>query len=152
MLTKGAIGNLINRYKAVLKKCNLINTFGSLAVASMLVMGGAGAAGATDRYMEAYEGKASVQTQVVAPNSWDESGAAGGWVNEVSPADVTSVSTSFKDVSGDLIVGGNFAKNDKVSADYKFLSTDNTIEGGTVEEIRNKLSAFATNKYIVCKY
>ena len=47
MLTKGAIGNLINRYKAVLAKCNLINTFGSLAVASMLVLGGAGVAGAT---------------------------------------------------------------------------------------------------------
>ena len=46
MLTKGAIGNLINRYRAVLKKCNLINTFGSLAVASMLVLGGAGVAGA----------------------------------------------------------------------------------------------------------
>ena len=46
MLTKGAIGNLVNRYKAVLKKCNLINTFGSLAVASMLVMGGAGVASA----------------------------------------------------------------------------------------------------------
>ena len=41
MLTKGAIGNLVNRYNAVLKKCNLINTFGSLAVASMLVLGGA---------------------------------------------------------------------------------------------------------------
>ena len=40
MLTKGAIGNLINRYSAVLKKCSLINTFGSLAVAGMLVMGG----------------------------------------------------------------------------------------------------------------
>ena len=48
-LTKGAIGNLINRYKAVLKKCHLMNTFGSLAVAGMLVMGGAGvAAGAAD--------------------------------------------------------------------------------------------------------
>ena len=46
MLTKGAIGNLVNRYKAVLKKCNLINTFGSLAVASMLVLGGAGVASA----------------------------------------------------------------------------------------------------------
>lgn len=41
MLTKGAIGNLINRYKAVLTKCNLINVFGSLAVASMLVTGSA---------------------------------------------------------------------------------------------------------------
>ena len=43
-LTKGAIGNLINRYTAVLKKCHLMNTFGSLAVAGMLVMGGAGVA------------------------------------------------------------------------------------------------------------
>ncbi|MBQ4616196.1 MAG: autotransporter domain-containing protein [Mailhella sp.] len=52
MLTKGAIGNLVNRYRAVLRKCHLINVFGSLAVASMLVLGGAGVAGAvayTDR-------------------------------------------------------------------------------------------------------
>lgn len=47
-LTKGAIGNLINRYKAVLKKCHLLNVFGSLAVAGMLVMGGAATAGAAD--------------------------------------------------------------------------------------------------------
>ena len=47
-LTKGAIGNLINRYKAVLKKCHLMNTFGSLAVAGMLIMGGAGMAVATE--------------------------------------------------------------------------------------------------------
>lgn len=47
MLTKGAIGNLINRYRAVLKKCNLMNVFGSLAVAGILVMG-AGVARATD--------------------------------------------------------------------------------------------------------
>ena len=46
MLTKGAIGNLVNRYRAVLTKCNLINTFGSLAMASRLVLGGAGMAGA----------------------------------------------------------------------------------------------------------
>ena len=48
MLTKGAIGNLVNRYRAVLKKCNLINTFGSLAVASMLVLGGVGVANAAE--------------------------------------------------------------------------------------------------------
>ena len=33
-----------------------------------------------------------------------------------------------------------------------FIVDKKTIEGGTVEEIRNKLSAFAPNKYIVCKY
>ena len=48
MLTKGAFGNLVNRYRAVLKKCNLINTFGSLAMASMLVLGGAGVASAEE--------------------------------------------------------------------------------------------------------
>lgn len=54
-LTKGAIGNLINRYKAVLKKCHLMNTFGSLAVAGMLIVGGAGVAVATEDV--ALEGK-----------------------------------------------------------------------------------------------
>ena len=47
-LTKGAIGNLINRYRAVLKKCHLLNVFGSLAMAGMLVIGGAGAAWAAE--------------------------------------------------------------------------------------------------------
>ena len=44
MLTKGAIGNLIKRYRAVLKKCALLNVFGSLAVASLMVMGTASVA------------------------------------------------------------------------------------------------------------
>ena len=44
--TKGAIGNLLNRYRAVLKKCALLNTFGSLVVVGSLtvVAGGALAA------------------------------------------------------------------------------------------------------------
>ena len=33
--TKGAIGNLLNRYRAVLKKCHLLNTFGALVVVGM---------------------------------------------------------------------------------------------------------------------
>lgn len=49
MLTRGAFGNLVNRYRAVLDKCRLINAFGSLAVAAMLVAGGAASAeGAVD--------------------------------------------------------------------------------------------------------
>ena len=31
-MSKGAVGNLINRYRAVLKKCHMLNVFGSLAV------------------------------------------------------------------------------------------------------------------------
>ncbi len=41
MQTKNAIGNLVNRYRAILKKCNLLNTFGSLTIASAMVLGGA---------------------------------------------------------------------------------------------------------------
>ena len=31
-MSKGAVGNLINRYRAVLKKCHMLNVFGSWAV------------------------------------------------------------------------------------------------------------------------
>ena len=44
MQTKKAIGNLLNRYRAVLKKCHLLNTFGTLALASALMAAGAGSA------------------------------------------------------------------------------------------------------------
>ena len=38
-VSKGALGNLINRYRAVLGRCRLMNVFGSLAIAGMLVVG-----------------------------------------------------------------------------------------------------------------
>ena len=44
MLTKGAIGNLVNKYRAVLKKCRLLNIFGTLALAGALTVGAAGMA------------------------------------------------------------------------------------------------------------
>ncbi|MCI7373076.1 MAG: hypothetical protein MSH27_02945, partial [Desulfovibrio piger] len=66
-LTKGAIGNLINRYKAVLKKCHLMNTFGSLAVAGMLVMGGAGVAVAEGSWTKP-NGETAQWTNGVVPN------------------------------------------------------------------------------------
>ena len=46
MLTKGAIGNLVNKYRSVLKKCRLLNLFGTLALAGALTVGAAGMAGA----------------------------------------------------------------------------------------------------------
>ncbi len=46
ILSKNAVGNLINRYKAVLGKCRLLNTFGSLALAAALALGSAGMAAA----------------------------------------------------------------------------------------------------------
>ena len=65
-MTQGAINNLCNRYRAVLKKCHLLNTFGSLAMAAMLVMGGAGAAAAADTTVTtANDFKTAVETATV---------------------------------------------------------------------------------------
>lgn len=33
-----------------------------------------------------------------------------------------------------------------------FLVDKSTIEGGRIDDIRNKLSSFVKDKYIVCKY
>lgn len=106
-LTKGAIGNLINRYKAVLKKCHLMNTFGSLAVAGMLVMGGAGVAVATEDV--ALEGEKTYDS-TATPNV---NHLMGGWL-------VTTPETAGK-AQGDIhltvkggniseIIGGSYAK------------------------------------------
>ncbi len=48
MTSRNALGNLTNRYRSVLKKCQLMNVFGSLAMVAMLVGGSVcGASGAT---------------------------------------------------------------------------------------------------------
>lgn len=101
-LTKGAIGNLINRYKAVLKKCHLMNTFGSLAVAGMLVMGGAGVAEA--KY--ALDGAAYDVTVISDTElSFAPSGVAAGETR-----------------GSDDIIGGNWQKE----------GTDSTIAGTSI--------------------
>ena len=108
-LTKGAIGNLINRYKAVLKKCHLMNTFGSLAVAGMLVMGGAGMAVAADDV--ALENGTS-ETKYNPTKGADH--LMGGWK-------VTDAEAAAPDYTGDItltvnggtiseIIGGSYAK------------------------------------------
>ena len=98
MLTKGAIGNLINRYRAVLKKCHLINTFGSLAVASMLVMGGAGVA------------EASNPLYIGATTGGGGTGSSSNAYKVI--ADSVSFSVTFPDAGGDNVpVSVEGAKN-----------------------------------------
>ncbi|MDY4807326.1 MAG: hypothetical protein SO257_05670, partial [Desulfovibrio sp.] len=108
-LTKGAIGNLINRYKAVLKKCHLMNTFGSLAVAGMLVMGGAGmavagAAGDVELKGEhTYNSKENPQVNHLM----------GGWlVNDAATAGDAKGDITLTVNGGEIseIIGGSYAK------------------------------------------
>lgn len=120
-LTKGAIGNLINRYKAVLKKCHLMNTFGSLAVAGMLVMGGAGVAVAAE------------DVPLGAGGSYDKTDEVnhlmgGGLYKDNKLTAVTPVTTditlSVEGGSISEIIGGSYISG--TNADYK-KATHGTI-------------------------
>ncbi len=105
-LSKGAVGNLVNRYRAVLKKCHLMNVFGSLAVAALITMGGSVALAASD---VAYEG--ALKDNVVG-----EGGKAiGGWNFTQAGAmsgDHSTASSNITATSGafDEIIGGNHIK------------------------------------------
>ena len=130
-LTKGAIGNLINRYKAVLKKCHLMNTFGSLAVAGMLIMGGAGMAVAADDV--ALQGKNNYDST----KNLEVNHLMGGWL-------VNNAETA-KEAHGDIIltvkggtiseiIGGSYPKGLAASEDDLRITHGNittTISGDT---------------------
>jgi len=141
MLTKGAIGNLVNRYKAVLKKCNLINTFGSLAVASMLVMGGAGVAGAADieisinhTFTDPMDGHntdnlVSKDHQLEKAGSW--------WIG------VTSGATREVKQYGSISYSGvHYESSDVYPQNSVFVSSNNsTLKINNIETIRTENNA-----------
>ena len=148
-LTKGAIGNLINRYKAVLKKCHLLNVFGSLAVAGMLVMGGAAAAGAADTVKITYSGSTITayngQTTTLSDDGSGKNIFLGGTINNIqslephkhfdsftSPTSITVTDGSY---TWD-IYGGSLALADGTTAGFENTtatsgSTTLTINDGT---------------------
>ncbi|WP_446423779.1 autotransporter outer membrane beta-barrel domain-containing protein [Mailhella sp.] len=109
MLTKGAIGNLVNRYRAVLTKCNLINTFGSLAVASMLVLGGAGVAGAAEPVQHAggtISSAVEIDGTAVNFKKGTTFGKGASVVGKDAEGNAVDVDAT---VAGDMTVGSNAA-------------------------------------------
>ncbi len=89
MQSKNAIGNLKNRYLAVLKKCNLMNVFGSLAVAGMLTAGSVGIAQASfEPTIDKTETKEYLKTLM-------KDDGAGGEVRVYIDAEVDAMSSSY---------------------------------------------------------
>lgn len=130
-LTKGAIGNLINRYKAVLKKCHLMNTFGSLAVAGMLIMGGAGMATAADDKplgggSQEWSGDAD---HLMGGNLYKGNVTVPG---ETTPGDI---SLSIKGGTIEEIIGGSYVSgnNDQVG-NVTLGNISTTIQDGSSTE------------------
>lgn len=120
-LTKGAIGNLINRYKAVLKKCHLMNTFGSLAVAGMLIMGGAGVAvAAEDVALENGTSNTEYDTTKGADH------LMGGWkvtgAEAAAPGHTGDITLTVNGGTISEIIGGSYAKSLTATEDSKLLT------------------------------
>lgn len=127
-LTKGAIGNLINRYKAVLKKCHLLNVFGSLAVAGMLVMGGAGMAGAEESWTKP-NGETAHWTNGVVSNGTVLQGTYEGFSQEEETlAGVATVDYTTTGVS--VANGTTFTSNSKTAGAAGALKLLNGIKIG----------------------
>lgn len=133
-LTKGAIGNLINRYRAVLKKCHLLNAFGSLALAGMLAMGGAVCAEAADRQNinmtstldtatvdsqgNTTYGDVSVSGDIIV---FDQSKPAGQQAYDINVGNITA---------GGVIKGGDITTHGNITADHveAFANADDTVQ------------------------
>ncbi len=111
MQTRNVIGNLIKRYKAVLKKCNILNNIGSLILASGLLL-------------------CPMLVDVANAKTNDTTITSNGFV--ASPGDSTLIN------NGDILGGyffENFSPNDSVagmygshtsgSIDYIFTNTGN---------------------------
>lgn len=74
---------------------------------------------------------------------------------------VLKISAESKEYNGESIIEYSlFVKAFETSKYFFLFQTNNqafvvdksTIEGGTAEDIRNKLSAFIKDKYFICKY
>lgn len=152
-LTKGAIGNLINRYRAVLKKCHLLNVFGSLAVAGMLVMGGAAAAGAADvtwNYanditvntgdkLTISESPSSIQGDLnIAGGAVSISGSYQSWNGENHGA-INMTSGNLTITTPDSTEGVNYPGNVQV--------TDVNVTGGTINISGDRNTPTATGAW-----
>ena len=142
-LTKGAIGNLINRYKAVLKKCHLMNTFGSLAVAGMLVMGGAGMAVAADT-----TSTPAAKSQIVINKNSENKALTGTYEGyESQKGGVISVANG---ATGVTITNSSFTKNTAteyggaIFNDGQISITGTTFDNNIANQVGGALSSTTT--------
>lgn len=154
ILSKNAVGNLINRYKAVLGKCRLLNTFGSLALAAALTLGSAGLAVAAAPNDPGYwTGVVSIDGDVTV-NTFFPENTPGGNITAKSITLGGDASLTLQDgarlingipgsagdaperlaftmTGGELTLGGGTYAGDGINASINAKSVN--ISGGTVD-------------------
>lgn len=151
MQTKKAIGNLLNRYRAVLKKCHLLNTFGTLALASALMAAGAGSALAASWgwVNKSAEGPYTAWTSINKDTTIVNGKVEGNTLNSTAEKDVFGFVyfAGFEKDSGTAVtITDSSFKNNTISAKYGvsaggIMNKGMTIDLNNVEFSGNKISS-----------
>lgn len=151
MQTKKAIGNLLNRYRAVLKKCHLLNTFGTLALASALMAAGAGSALAASWgwVNKSAEGPYTAWTSINKDTTIVNGKIEGNTLNSTAEEDVIGFVyfAGFEKDSGTAVtITDSSFKNNTISAKYcvsagGIMNKGMTIDLNNVEFSGNKISS-----------
>lgn len=151
MQTKKAIGNLLNRYRAVLKKCHLLNTFGTLALASALMAAGAGSALAASWgwVNKSAEGPYTAWTSINKDTTIVNGKVEGNTLNSTAEEAVIGFVyfAGFEKDSGTAVtITDSSFKNNTISAKYGvsaggIMNKGMTIDLNNVEFSGNKISS-----------
>ena len=152
-LSKKAIGNLINKYRAVISKCRLLNALGTLAVAGVLFLGTCGIgmadSGGTltgNQYIGEYGGVSESKGGDVYIDTGDTNlniygGKTIGTQGDVYDNSVTMTSGNASSIYGGYSAGTN--------------ATNNTVifSGGTIGQNlyggQSENSGYATNNTVI---
>lgn len=106
-LSRNALRNLANRYRAVLKKCRLLNTFGILLLAGCCVVGRGGAVSAEPIYGQKETSQNASVTGRTVSTDQRASGVFGGYSYYYEDRPWSSYSNEASQNTADM-TGGNY--------------------------------------------
>lgn len=141
MHSKNALGNLKNRYKAVLKKCHLLNTFGTLLVVSALLIPPSSAIAADDLTIDSNQTVATGDTLDAGTVTLEDAAAynisvAGTLNANVMQASLNASSSLNGTSSSDsnyvyfTYAGGKLTDNGEINIEDVYLTlTDVVLQG-----------------------
>lgn len=159
-MTKGAIGNLINRYRSVLNKCRLNNMLAKMFVAGTVMLAGPLMAESLAPVSgDSFFVKTARADVTYGPNTTQNGNIEK--VKDCGPLTVKGPNTTvngniFWDGSSVTVTGPNSAINGtifglydwKISADTTFSGTNVTVETGKKEGTRTTVNGNIVGLYI----
>ncbi len=139
MQTKNAIGNLKNRYIAVLKKCRFLNALGTIAIAGTMLLGCASMANANDVSIDGIGNDTSVSMKAAggSPSANDlvttATGSSGTFNLNIDGRllDVYTMTIGNDDLGGDLTVTLKEGAGGVTSITSTSLTVVGAKDGGT---------------------